>query len=41
MTQLVALVASLAAHLTTAVLGSGYVHLHATPIDVCDPARPG
>jgi transposase len=23
------------------VLASGYVHLDATPIDVCDPARPG
>ncbi len=41
MTQLDALVAPLVAHLKTAVLGSGYVHLDATPIDVCDPARPG
>jgi hypothetical protein len=23
------------------VLASGYVHLDATPVDVCDPARPG
>jgi transposase len=41
MTQLDALVAPLVAHLKTAVLTSGYVHLDATPIDVCDPARPG
>jgi transposase len=25
----------------TQVLASGYVHLDATPIDLCDPARPG
>jgi len=41
MTQLDALVAPLVAHLKMAVLGSGYVHLDATPVDVCDPARPG
>jgi len=41
MTQLDALVAPFVAHLKTAVLGSGYVHLDATPVDVCDPARPG
>ncbi len=41
MTQLDALVAPLVAHLKTAVLASGYVHLDATPVDVCDPARPG
>ncbi|HEY0777063.1 MAG TPA: transposase [Gemmatirosa sp.] len=37
----VALVAPLVAHLKRAVLDSGYVHLDATPVDVCDPARPG
>ena len=41
MAQLDALVAPLIAHLKTLVLGSGYVHLDATPVDVCDPARPG
>ena len=41
MTRLDALVAPLVAHLKAAVLGSGYVHLDATPVDVCDPARPG
>lgn len=41
MTQLDALVTPLVAHLKAAVLGSGYVHLDATPVDVCDPARPG
>lgn len=41
MTQLDALVAPLVAHLHTLVLGSRYVHLDATPVDVCDPARPG
>ncbi len=40
-TRLDALVAPLVAHLKTAVLGSGYVHLDATPVDVCDPTRPG
>lgn len=41
MTQLDALVAPLVAHLQALVLASGYVHLDATPVDVCDPARPG
>ena len=41
MTRLDALVAPLVAHLKRAVLDSGYVHLDATPVDVCDPARPG
>jgi len=41
MTQLDALVAPLVDHLKARVLGSGYVHLDATPVDVCDPARPG
>ena len=41
MAQLDALVAPLVDHLKARVLGSGYVHLDATPIDVCDPARPG
>ena len=41
MAQLDALVAPLVLHLKARVLGSGYVHLDATPIDVCDPARPG
>ncbi|MEP7346604.1 MAG: IS66 family transposase [Gemmatimonadaceae bacterium] len=41
MAQLDALVAPLVLHLKTRVLGSGYVHLDATPVDVCDPARPG
>lgn len=41
MAQLDALVAPLVAHLRERVLGSGYVHLDATPVDVCDPARPG
>ncbi len=41
MTRLDALVTPLVAHLKAAVLGSGYVHLDATPVDVCDPARPG
>ena len=41
MTRLDALVAPLVAHVKTAVLGSGYVHVDATPVDVCDPARPG
>lgn len=41
MRQLDALVAPLVAHLKTAVLASGYVHLDATPVDVCDPQRPG
>ena len=41
MTQLDTLVAPLVTHLKALVLGSGYVHLDATPVDVCDPARPG
>lgn len=41
MTRLDALVAPLVAHLKAAVRASGYVHLDATPVDVCDPARPG
>lgn len=41
MTQLDTLVAPLVAHLQAQVLASGYVHLDATPVDVCDPARPG
>lgn len=41
MAQLETLVAPLVAHIKTRVLGSGYVHLDATPVDVCDPARPG
>ena len=41
MTRLDALVAPLVAHLKATVLASGYVHLDATPVDVCDPARPG
>jgi transposase len=32
---------ALVAHLKAAVLASGYVHLDATPVDVCAPARPG
>jgi transposase len=35
------LVAPLVAHLRAQVFASGYVHLDATPVDVCDPARPG
>jgi transposase len=41
MSQLDTLVSPLVEHLKSRVLGSGYVHLDATPIDVCDPARPG
>jgi transposase len=41
MAQLDARVAPLVAVLKQQVLASGYVHLDATPIDVCDPARPG
>ncbi len=41
MTRLDALVAPLVAHLKRAVLDRGYVHLDATPVDVCDPTRPG
>jgi transposase len=41
MEQLDGLVAPLVTHVRDCVLGSGYVHLDATPVDVCDPARPG
>lgn len=41
MTQLDELVAPLVEQLRTCVLASGYVHLDATPVDVCDPVRPG
>lgn len=41
MAHLDALVAPVVTHIKQAVLASGYVHLDATPIDVCDPARPG
>lgn len=41
MAQLDALVAPLVDHVKAQVLASGYVHLDATPVDVCDPARPG
>lgn len=41
MAQLDALVRPLADHIQELVLQSGYVHLDATPVDVCDPARPG
>jgi transposase len=41
MAQLDKLVSPLVDHLKARVLGSGYVHLDATPVDVCDPARPG
>jgi transposase len=41
MEQLDARVAPVIAALKQAVLASGYVHLDATPIDVCDPERPG
>jgi len=41
MAQLDARVAPVVEHLKHQVLASGYVHLDATPIDVCDPARPG
>ena len=41
MAQLDAMVAPLVAHLKTCVLASGYMHLDATPVDLCDPARPG
>jgi len=41
MAQLDTLVEPLIDHLRAQVLGSGYVHLDATPVDVCDPARPG
>lgn len=41
MAQLDTLVEPLVDYLRDAVLASGYVHLDATPVDVCDPARPG
>jgi hypothetical protein len=41
MAQLDTLVGPLVEHLRQTVLASGYVHLDATPVDVCDPARPG
>jgi transposase len=41
MAQLDARVAPLVDVLKQQVLASGYVHLDATPLDVCDPARPG
>lgn len=41
MEQLDRLVQPLVDHLRDAVLGSGYVHLDASPVDVLDPARPG
>ncbi len=41
MAQLDARVAPLVETLKREVLASGYVHLDATPIEVCDPERPG
>ena len=41
MAQLDARVAPIVEALKRDVLASGYVHLDATPIDVCDPERPG
>jgi transposase len=41
MAQLDRLVEPLLVALKQEVFGSGYVHVDATPIDVCDPARPG
>lgn len=41
MAQLDARVAPVVDCIKRHVLASGYVHLDATPIDVCDPARPG
>ena len=41
MAQLDTLVAPLVEFLRDMVLASGYVHLDATPVDVCDPARRG
>ncbi|MGH9883969.1 MAG: IS66 family transposase [bacterium] len=41
MEQLDARVAPVVDYLKREVLASRYVHLDATPIDVCDPARPG
>jgi hypothetical protein len=41
MAQLETRVAPIVEYLKREVLSSDYVHLDATPIDVCDPARPG
>ena len=41
MNQLDAMAAPLMPALKDDVFGGGYVHVDATPIDVCDPARPG
>ncbi len=41
MAQLDRLVAPLLVVLKQEVFGSGYLHVDATPIDVCDPERPG
>lgn len=41
MAQLDTLVAPLVEYLRDMVLASGYVHLDGTPVDVCDPGRPG
>jgi transposase len=41
MAQLDARVAPVVECLKRHVLASGYIHLDATPIDVCDPTRPG
>ena len=41
MRQLEERVAPLVRHLKMEILGSGYVQLDATPINVADPARPG
>lgn len=41
MAQLNDLVAPVVEAAKHAILASGYVHLDATPIDLCDPARPG
>jgi transposase len=41
MAQLDTLVAPLVTHIKRRVLASGYVHLDATPVDVCDRTRPG
>ena len=41
MAQLDARVAPVVEQLKRAVFATGYLHLDATPLDVCDPARPG
>jgi transposase len=41
MRQLDELVAPLLVALKQEIFGSGYVHVDATPVEVCDPARPG